>query len=299
MARTAETRDVALAAADHDFSLRVYPASEPTGELLVWLHGGAFMFGDLEMPEADATARGLAANGVTVVSVDYTLAPLDAVAALPLIEPIDDFPVPESLAGQSHRPRARFPVASLQTVAAFDWACENAADFGADPSRVAIGGASAGGNLAAGAALRIRDRGAVQPLAQVLVYPLVHEVVPAADDELRMLLAGLPAWMRFPPEITQVLNANYLGDAQVDAYAFPAGTDLGGAAPALIVAAESDELRPSAAEYAAELTAAGTDAQYVVEIGANHGFMNMPGHPSQIATIERMTRFLCERTTDS
>ena len=71
-----QIRDVGLTAAEHDFSLRVYPAAVPDGTVLVWLHGGAFMFGDLEMPEADETARQLAARGTTVFSLDYTLGAL-------------------------------------------------------------------------------------------------------------------------------------------------------------------------------------------------------------------------------
>ena len=295
MTASVGTRDIALTAAEHEFGIRVYPAGTPTGELLVWLHGGAFMFGDLEMPEADATARGLAENGITVISADYTLAPLDAVAELPPMEAVGDFPLPDMLGVTSDRPRARFPVASLQTVAAFDWALDHAADFGADQRRVAIGGASAGGNIAGGAALRIRDSRDRQPMAQVLVYPVLHAVLPEADDELRARLADLPAWMRFPPETTRALNENYLGGADADSYAFPASDSGRGAAPALIVAAESDELRPSAADYAEQLANAGVPVEYVVEVGATHGFLNMPGHPSQIATIEHMTRFLRER----
>jgi acetyl esterase/lipase len=62
-----ETHDVELNAGDHDFRVRVYPAHDPNGALLVWLHGGAFMFGTLEMPEADQVGRGRSAPGNTVV----------------------------------------------------------------------------------------------------------------------------------------------------------------------------------------------------------------------------------------
>ena len=67
-----ETHDVPLEGGGYDFRVRVYPASDPNGAVLVWLHGGAFMFGTLEMPEADQVGRRLSAVGITVVSVDYT-----------------------------------------------------------------------------------------------------------------------------------------------------------------------------------------------------------------------------------
>ena len=87
-----ETHDVTLTGGGFDFRVRVYPAADPNGSVLVWLHGGGFMFGTLEMPEADQVGQRLSARGTTVVSVDYTLAPLDALATLPPAEPGDGMP---------------------------------------------------------------------------------------------------------------------------------------------------------------------------------------------------------------
>lgn len=296
------TRDVELHAAGHDFRVRVYPAAEhgaePNGTVLVWLHGGAFMFGDLEMPEADETARRLAGRGTTVVSLDYTLAPTDAVAALPPVEAVEGMPSPEAFAASlaAAGPRAAYPVASLQTVAAVDWAREHAAEFGGRAHLVAVGGASAGGNLAAGAALRIRDHGAGVLLAQVLVYPVLHAVLPEMDGDLAAMIAALPSGLRFPPEATRAINANYLGGASSDeSYAFPGGHDVRGAAPALIVAADADELRPSAEAFVGDLARSGVDVEYVREAGSVHGFLNMVGHPSAVATVDRIARFLRDR----
>src|SRR3954466_6890634 len=119
-----EIHDVDLTAAGFDFRVRVYPAAEPTGGMLVWLHGGAFMFGTLDMPEADQVGRRLSATGTTVVSVDYTLAPLDALDALEAPEPSEGMPTREQIRAEMDAagPRAPFPVASLQVVEAFDWA---------------------------------------------------------------------------------------------------------------------------------------------------------------------------------
>jgi len=298
MADTLPLRDVDLTAAEHDFAVRVYPANEPDGTVLVWLHGGAFMFGDLDMPEADETARQLARRGTTVVSLDYTLAPTDAVAALPPLEPVDGMPSPDALAASfgGDRARAPYPVASLQVVAAFDWAREHAAEWGGRADAVALGGASAGGNLAAGAALRLRDRDGVPPLAQVLIYPVLHAVLPGPDRELEAILAELPPGLRFPPEATRAINANYLGGASPDeAYAFPGGHDVRGVAPALVVTSEGDELRPSAEAYVGDLARGGVDVEYAKERGAIHGFLNMAGDAAAVRTADRISRFLNER----
>ena len=262
-----EIHDVALNAVGFDFRVRVYPAAEPTGEMLVWLHGGAFMFGTVDMPEADQVGRRLSAVGTTVVSVDYTLAPLDALDALGPPEPSEGMPTEEQMRAEMDAagPRAPYPVASLQVVAAFDWAARNAGRFGGSPDRMALGGASAGGNLAAGAGVRLRDRAATEaaapvPAALALVYPVLHDPLPPANEELRGLLAGLPLAQTFPPESTDAINRNYLGGAAAaEPYAFPGGHDMTGLAPTLIVTADRDRLRASAEAFASELALAGVD----------------------------------------
>jgi len=301
MVDTLPVHDVELVAAEHDFRLRVYPAPSPDGTVLVWMHGGAFMFGDIDMPEADETARQLASRGTTVVSVDYTLAPIDAVAALPVPDPVEGMPSPDELLASlgGDRARAPYPVASLQIVAAFDWACEHAAEFGGRADAVALGGASAGANLAAGAALRLRDRDGATPRAQVLIYPVLHAALPEPDDELEALLAQMSPGLRFPPEASRAINANYLGDALSDElYAFPGGHDVRGVAPALIVTSEGDELRPSAEAYVGDLARSGVDVEYVKERGAIHGFLNVVGDPAAVRTADRISRFVNERARE-
>ncbi|THG32048.1 alpha/beta hydrolase [Naasia lichenicola] len=259
------------------------------------MHGGAFMMGSIEMPESDAVARMLASQGVSVVAVDYTLAPLDAMPDFAADFGADGvpegMPSPEQIRAEMEAagPRARFPVASLQVVAAFDWAVENAAALGADPERIAIGGASAGGNLAGGAAVRLRDRAAHQPVAVLMAYPVLHKVLPDASPELIALLEGLPAMMTFPPEDVRSFNLNYVGDEAVldDPAAFPAGHDQRGLAPMTIVTAERDRLRASAEAFAAELALAGVDVSISAERGALHGYLNEIGDAAATDTIRR------------
>lgn len=286
-----EIFEVALAAADHDFTVRVYQAAEPTGSALVWLHGGAFMFGELDMPEADQVGRRLSAEGITVVSVDYTLAPFDALDALGPPPEGSGMPTPAQLrAAAVDRPRARFPVASLQTVAAFDWAVANAGRLGSSPERVALGGASAGANLSAGAAMRLRDRGGVAPVLLALIYPSLHDALLPPNDELALLLRDVPPERIFTSKSRAAINRNYLPDG-IDpmGYAFPGGHDLGGLPPVLVVNAELDSLRASGEAYAAELAAASVDVRMERQRGAMHGFLNQIDDPAAERTLALLT----------
>lgn len=290
-----QTHDVALEGGGYDFRVRVYPAREPNGALLVWLHGGAFMFGTLEMPEADQVGRRLSAGGVTVVSVEYTLAPLDALEVLGPPDPDADIPSPEQIRAEmaAAGPRARFPVAGLQIVAAFDWAVANAPTYGADPERVSLGGASAGANLSAGAAMRLRDRGTTAPRVLALVYPSLHDGILEPNDETAQLLKDVPAAHLFTPESRDAINRNYLPDGHdPDGYAFAGGHDLAGLPEVLIVNAELDSLRPSGEAFAAELAAASVDVRVVRERGAMHGYLNEIGHPAAEHTLALLAETL-------
>jgi len=292
------THDIALTGGDHDFRVRVYPAQEPNGALLVWLHGGAFMFGTLEMPEADQVGRRLSAAGITVVSVDYTLAPLDALEVLGPPDPDADMPSPEAIRAEMEAagPRARFPVANLQIVAAFDWAVENAGSYGADPERVSLGGASAGANLSAGAAMRLRDRGTTTPRVLALVYPSLHDGILSPNAETAELLRDVPPARLFTSESRSAINRNYLPDGHdPDGYAFAGGHDLVGLPEVLMVNAELDSLRPSGEAFAAELASASVDVRVVRERGAMHGYLNEVGHPAAEHTLMLLEAALAVR----
>jgi acetyl esterase/lipase len=277
--------DIGLEAADHAFAVRVYPATEPNGALLVWAHGGGFLGGSLDMPEADEVARRIAESGVSVVSVGYSLAPPDPLLAL-LERGGGDRPLPSRAQVEAEiaasGPRVRFPVASLQIVAAFDWAVQHAKELGADDGRIGLGGASAGGNLTAGAALRLRDRGGRQPATLLQCYPVLHAELPGPDDE--------------KSEDSRVLSLNYVGDPAelVNPYAFPGGHDVRGLPPTLIVTAGQDHLRPSAEAFAAELALAGVDLAIVQEREFEHGFLNEVGHPAARRTITRFAHALAD-----
>jgi acetyl esterase/lipase len=232
--------------------VRVYTPPSSTGidrPGLVWVHGGAFLGGDLDMREADGVAREICARaGAVVVSVEYRLC----------------------------HGGVTYPVPHDDVVAAVRWVRDNAASLGVD--RISVGGASAGANLAAGATLRLRDDDAWQPAALVLAYPVAHPSLPPASASLTALMADLPRMLRFLPADTAFINSNYLGGAnsRADGYAMPGIAVLDGLCPVLVLDAEFDDLRPSGETFGAQLAAASVDVQHVLVPGLPHGFLNQP-----------------------
>lgn len=216
---------------------------------LVWMHGGAFLGGDLDMPEADWTARQICERaGAVVLSVDYRLC----------------------------QGGVSYPVPHDDVVAAIRWTRDNAADLGVDPARVAVGGASAGANLAAGATLRLRDDDAWQPTGLLLAYPVAHPVVPTPSPSLAAKLADVPALLRFFPEDTEFIATNYLGGplSSADGYAMPGLAVLEGLCPTVVLNAEYDDLRTSGEAFVGQLALAGVDVRQVMAVGMLHGFLN-------------------------
>lgn len=208
------------------------------------------MMGNLDMPEADWAARELAKRAdAVVISVDYRLCQ-----------------------GGVH-----YPVPHDDVVAAVRWVRDNASSLGVDQGKVCVGGASAGANLAAGAALKLRDDG--QPPAHLIfAYGVAHSVIPPMSADHAALLREVPALLKFPPEATSFFNVNYLGGpvSKADGYAFPALADLRGLCPALVLNAEYDDLRASGQAFASALAAAGVDVRQVMVTSMLHGFLNLP-----------------------
>jgi len=272
-----------------DLQVRVYsPGSTPVAGL-VWAHGGAFAHGDLDMHEADGVARGLAAAGVAVVSVDYRRVPAVDYRAAGVVPTTGG---------------VRFPVPSEEVAFAFAWAkAGGAAGLGVPAGRWSLGGASAGGDLAAGASLRLRDgvvpgHDGAPPRSVVLAYPVTHQVLPEPSAELAAKIAALPPERNFEPDAVRAMNANYLGHdgPATSPYAFPGGHDLRGLPPTMIVNSDHDALRSGSEAYAAELAAAGVDVLVVREDGTYHGHLNQPDDPGCARSIARMAAWL---TTDA
>jgi acetyl esterase/lipase len=259
--------------------IRIYRPSAPTGPGLLWLHGGGFAAGDIDMPEGDSVARGFAARGVTVASLDYRLAPTPPERA----ELLGREAVPEGV---------HYPVPVDEAVFAFRWA----RDSSLAPGPWAIGGASAGGNIATGAALRLAHEGDAPALA-VLAYPTLLAVQPSPDAALRAALDARPEADAFGPRAVAQMYQNYLGEPldaapspDAPVYAVPglaATEQLTGFPPTIMINDETDELRVSGEAFATSLRAAGVDIDVSTEPGTTHGHLNRPEEPGWAASLER------------
>jgi acetyl esterase/lipase len=208
---------------------------------LVYFHGGGFVVGSLDLYDADC--RRIAAEvGAVVVSVDYRLAPEH-----PFPAPLED------------------------CYAALVWVAGHAGELGVDPDRIAVGGESAGGGLAAGVALLARDRGGPRLCLQLLGIPELDDRL--ATESMRTLGAASPITTIANGEISwdSYLGAGLRGTDQVSPYAAPArATDLAGLPPALVTAYELDALRDEDIAYAQRLLSAGVPTELHVYPGAFH-----------------------------
>lgn len=254
-------------------AVRTYLPDTPAGPGLVWAHGGGFVSGDLDMPEADWVAQQLAERRITVVSVDYSLAPVA--------------PRWADRTGRAVRGGVRYPVASDEVEFAFRWAL----DAGLATGPWSLGGASAGGNLAAGVALRLTHSAGPRAALVALAYPTLHAVQPAPDAALRAQLDASAEADTFGAEVLRLMYENYLGVPidVADAYAIP-GTaspeQLAGFPPTVLMTASADELRVSAQEFARALREAGVKCTSITEPGTRHGFLNRPDEPAALAAID-------------
>jgi acetyl esterase/lipase len=239
-------RDVEIEA-DPPLRVRHYAPSEPGGPhpLLVYFHGGGFLYGDLDTH--DGVCRLLCRHaGANVLAIDYRLAP--------------EHP---------------FPAAVEDARAALRWALANAGRLGADPRRVGVAGDSAGGNLAAVVSQLAGRDGGPAPVLQLLIYP-------ATDFTRRRRSRDLfgEGFLLTDSEMSWA-ETNYLGAARAQAHdprASPLlAEDLSGLAPALVVTAAFDPLRDEGEEYARALRAAGTPTTLRRFPGFIHGFVSAAG----------------------
>lgn len=238
----ASLTDISVAGGVGPRTARHYATDEPDAPLLVFFHGGGHVIGSIDTH--DDLCREICRTGrVHVLSVDYRRAPED-----------------------------KAPAGSDDAYAAYLWACDHAAELGADSHRVAVGGDSAGGNLATLVAIRARDHKAPQPALQLLLYPVTDY---AGRTRSQTLFArGFFLTRRDMDWFTE----RFLGGADVD----PAdprvsplrADDLAGLSPALIVTAGFDPLRDEGRHYADAMRDAGTPVDYREYRSVVHAFAN-------------------------
>ena len=240
-----------------DMDVKTVPFDGPAGELpyrvfrpvdsptptpaLLWIHGGGLILGTPQQDDASnlALAREL---GIAVFSAGYRLAP--------------DHPAPAALD---------------DLITGFRALVARADEFGIDPSRIAIGGASAGGGLAAALAQRLHDEGGTQPVFQLLVYPMLDDRTVLRDDIDRR---HMRMWS---PESNRFAWSAYLG-TDAGAPGIPSSLvparreDLSGLPPAWIGVGTLDLFHDEDLEYARRLEEAGVPCEVLVVPGAFHGF---------------------------
>ena len=170
-------------------------------------------------------------------------------------------------------PEHKAPAAVDDCVAAYRWALGHAAELGADPSRIGVGGDSAGGNLAALVALRSRDEGIRQPALQVLLYPVLDL---SAKTRSRTLFSDGFFLSKQDMDWFTELYLGGAGLAADDARVSPLkAADLSGLAPALVLTAGFDPLRDEGNEYAAALRSAGVSVDHRQFDALTHGFASL------------------------
>jgi acetyl esterase len=232
-----------------DIAVRRYRplGSAPVDQLplLVWFHGGGWTIGSVE--GSDGTCRSLAnRSGAAVVSVEYRLAP-----------------------------EHTFPAAVDDCWAATTWIAEHGAEWGLDPSRLAVGGDSAGGNLATIVASMARDAGGPPIALQVLVYPAtdlrMNQPSIKENGQDYLLTEDDMHWFLDHYGVGRVVDAT---DWRIS----PALADtLERLPPAYVVTAEYDPLRDDGQDYVEALRRAGVDAALAHYDGMIHGFFGMLG----------------------
>ena len=237
-----DVRDIQIPGPGGEIPLRIYRPSDALGlPALVWFHGGGWFLGDLDGSEHHC--RRLAVEvGCVVVSADYRLAP-----------------------------ETPFPGAIDDCYAATAWVASSAVELGVDPARIAVGGDSSGGNLAACVALCARADG--PPLAyQLLVYPVVDADFDRpsyrenGEGYSLTRQAVRRCWDCYVPNVAERKNPLV---APIHA------PDLSGIPAALIITAEFDPLRDEGDAYGAALRKAGVDAVTQRYDGMIHGFFGM------------------------
>lgn len=233
---------------------------------VMMMHGGGFVFGDLE-GYYDHICRVLCAKArCRVLSVNYRLAPED-----------------------------KFPAAGEDVHDALRWARANAATLGIDPARMVIAGGSAGANLASATALRARDAGEPALCGQLLFYPIVDWHAPASES-----LAAFAEGYYLTRADVHWFWQQYLGSEadRRNPYAIPlTASDLSRLPPALVITAEFDPLRDGGERYASRMAADGVPVRQTRYDGMVHGFLAFPT-PRADEALNEAAVWLRERFAD-
>ncbi|MBY4127525.1 alpha/beta hydrolase fold domain-containing protein [Rhodococcus fascians] len=269
-----ETRSFAIPVEGGSVAVRMHlPRHQRIDARLLWIHGGAFVGGSLDGRESDSVAHSFASAGIAVLCVDYRhVPPFSKVtrwrsrAAVRFPTPIDD-----CLAGWAHLDSA-----------------EDATD-----APLFVGGASAGGNLAAMSILRAADRGLAPPVGVILSYPLLDHTAPTPHRHERRIavtaLLGVAqrVWVSWMGRVFVGVTSEHSVDD-----AFPREQDLPDFPPSLIITAEKDLLRFSGESFADKLRRAGARVDIRTEPGTRHGYLIRPDTPAYARSLNAFVEWM-------
>jgi acetyl esterase len=243
--------------------VRIYDNSGQPGQpVIVYYHGGGFAMYDLETHDP-VCRRHCVMNQAVVVSVDYRLAP-----------------------------EHTFPAAHEDAYQALLWIHKNISDFNGDPDRIIVAGDSAGGNLAACMAHRVKKEQSIKLAGQVLVYPWVDGRINSASVERNangyFLTKETMLWFqkKYTPDPKD--HCNPLVSPLFE-------KDFSGLAPAFVLTAEYDPLLDDGKSYADKMAEAGVRVQYKEYKGLVHGFLNIPKIDPEAMQAYRDIRDFIER----
>jgi acetyl esterase/lipase len=260
--------DHAIPGPHGQIGIRLYRPHGACARALVWLHGGGFAGGDLDMLEAHRVSAELSARAdALVVSVGYRLA----------------------------RDGVHYPVPIDDAHAAWLWLTDGEGRGLLPTGPVALGGASAGAALAVSSAIRLREQPRRSPDLLLLAYPFVHFPVPALDDATAAEMRRLPAILRSTPAGIEGMVRNYVGRlTDLPSDALPGAAPLANLPATAIALSEYDELRPSGELLARQLTESGVSVQTYLAAGMPHGHLNRgPG----LGEVDRTLGFLASALT--
>lgn len=237
-----EVRNLQIPVDGGSIAARMYRPSEESRTLIVYYHGGGFVFGNIDTH--DSVCRLISKeSGSCVLSVDYRLAP-----------------------------EHKFPTAVNDSYSAYIWVLENSGKLGIDPERIAVCGDSAGGNISAVVSVRARDAGNHIPRLQALIYPVLGVDVSSVSH--REFSEGF----LLTEESSRWFMKQYLRDPSDFMHPFfsvQTADSLSGLPETMVFTAEFDSLRDQGETFVSKLRAQGVTATGVRALGMMHGFVSL------------------------